>query len=763
MKLKLFFVLFIYSTLALASVDSLKTLLKQAVGVDKSNALIAVLTTHQRKKDNSSARILLEQTAKAITTLRESNEKNILIGMYAEECKKSKYFNISSELFSYYFGNATNYTSEKSGKYIQMYADVVNATANRHSAANALRPMLLKRQSIADKEFVSQLLYTAGNFYWKNGILDTALFYMQENLSLQQSFPASVMLGWAYHSLGNLYWRMGKLDDAYNNYTKGLSIHEQFNDTLKIIVTHNNLGLIFQRLRYFDYAMQNIERALKLAEKKSDNITLAYTLKRLSDLYIQQNELVKADSLLRKSAMIYRSLNAVDNLTGVYLQFGRIYQLSGDNDKALDHFMKSFENAKKEADNFNIAAAGAKIGEVLLLLGREKKAEFYLETARKIADANDYRVILRNIYKQFSLLYKQQNHPDKALYYLEMYLTYKDSVINEIVISSINESNTRQIIRSSEEERQHLQRSNELQKKAINVQSSLNTAYLVIIVVITILLLLSIAFYHRLNLLTKRVEDANRQLTRLNKDAEVRNAELTEANATKEKLFSIIAHDLKNPFNSIFGFTEIINSRAKETNDAELIEFSSLLLFASQKLVSLINDLTQWSVMQNGKLIPVVQSFDLIPEIKDVVGQVVLEANLKNIAIITELPETKFVFADKDMILTVVRNLLVNAIKFTPDDGRIILRGVEVDGFFALSVIDSGTGMNDTLKQSILNGGDITSTLGTQNEKGSGIGLTVCREFIKVNNGLLDINSTPRRGTEFIVSIPLTGDKQSEA
>ncbi|MDC0584509.1 hybrid sensor histidine kinase/response regulator [Bacteroidales bacterium] len=256
----------------------------------------------------------------------------------------------------------------------------------------------------------------------------------------------------------------------------------------------------------------------------------------------------------------------------------------------------------------------------------------------------------------------------------------------------------------------------------------------------------------------KTIEKQHSELVELNqnleKKVEQRTAELKELNATKDKFFSIIAHDLKNPFNTILGFAELLSDQYDSFDDDKRSEFIGYILKTSKNGYELLANLLEWSRSQTGRIECVPIDVDLNYIIEETLGVVVPQADKKNIKIshTSGLPN---VYADSNMIKTVLRNLLSNAIKFTPKGGEIKLEGKDVDDMLQLYIIDNGVGISEDSIAKLFKIDQSHSTEGTEHESGTGLGLILCKDFIEKNNGSIAVESQVGEGSKFIISLPL--------
>jgi signal transduction histidine kinase/ligand-binding sensor domain-containing protein len=231
------------------------------------------------------------------------------------------------------------------------------------------------------------------------------------------------------------------------------------------------------------------------------------------------------------------------------------------------------------------------------------------------------------------------------------------------------------------------------------------------------------------------------------------NQKLTVLNATKDKFFSIIAHDLKNPFNSILGFSEILLTKFKNLTEEKKQKYIEYIYESSQRIYRLLENLLQWASTQTGNIHFNPEVFDL-SEVVDANYNLVKEIlEKKKIVFVKNIPDNTRVFADRNMINTVVRNLLGNASKFTKN-GEISIDIKTNKDYLEIRIADSGIGIPENKLASIFEMDQAKSTKGTANETGTGLGLILCKEFIEKNNGKIWVESEEGKGSEFKFTLP---------
>ena len=247
--------------------------------------------------------------------------------------------------------------------------------------------------------------------------------------------------------------------------------------------------------------------------------------------------------------------------------------------------------------------------------------------------------------------------------------------------------------------------------------------------------------------------DITRQVEMLRK-LQANEVRLNELNATKDKFFSIIAHDLKSPFNAILGFSNLLTSQLKEKDYQGVEEYAEIIQFSTQKALDLLINLMDWSRAQSGQLNFNPRVLNVAELIDEVIEISKIAATQKLLTITAEIDQTKFFLLDKDMISSVMRNLLSNAIKFTNPGGKIHLTARQTGTELLISIRDSGVGMRENELKKLFRIDENYSVPGTNNERGTGLGLIICKEFIDKHQGRIWAESTPGQGSQFFFSIP---------
>lgn len=230
---------------------------------------------------------------------------------------------------------------------------------------------------------------------------------------------------------------------------------------------------------------------------------------------------------------------------------------------------------------------------------------------------------------------------------------------------------------------------------------------------------------------------------------------LEEMNANKDKFFSIVAHDLRSPFSSMLAYSEYLSHELENLSADEIKTFAMNINKSLKRILGLLENLLEWSTLQSGRLQYLPTSFNITSLIEEITELYQINAGGKQISLKCSSEESFQVLADKNMIKTVLRNLLSNAIKFTPENGAVTV-GTKKSGEFAeVTVSDTGIGMTRSDLDKLFKIQENTNSIGTAKERGSGLGLILCREFVEKNGGEIHAESTPGQGSRFIFTVPL--------
>jgi len=249
-------------------------------------------------------------------------------------------------------------------------------------------------------------------------------------------------------------------------------------------------------------------------------------------------------------------------------------------------------------------------------------------------------------------------------------------------------------------------------------------------------------------------ESFNQLIQRLRKLKQLE-IDLREANLTRDKIFSIVSHDLRSPFNVILGFSQILHQEINTKNVADMRSLAQKIYQAANSVFTLLENLLNWALIQRGILKPTAAKIMIKPLVDNALNSHRANASLKKIQLTNSCKNTDFCWADASFISIVLSNLISNAIKFSSSGQEIRISSLSEKNQLCISVSDEGIGIPDEKRTHLFNVNENNSTPGTANEKGSGLGLTLCKELIQLSNGNIEVKENHPKGSIFQFHLPL--------
>jgi len=285
-------------------------------------------------------------------------------------------------------------------------------------------------------------------------------------------------------------------------------------------------------------------------------------------------------------------------------------------------------------------------------------------------------------------------------------------------------------------------------EREIEAQKQFRNVLMLVIALVVTILLMTVFLY-----LSKR--RSNKQLKSKNAIIQTQNIQLQELNATKDKFFSIISHDVKGPLNSLSSFAGLLINHTDKLSKEDIQMLAKDLDKSLKNLFALLENLLEWSRSQTGNIEFTPEPFDLTGVLTENKALLEAQATNKKIQLIQEYTAPLQIKAHRHSVTTVVRNLLSNAIKFTPEGGTITLAIAPGAGKVTVSIKDTGVGMSPEVIDKLFRIDTKHSTKGTADEKGTGLGLILCKDFIEKNGGNLGVSSEINKGSTFYFTLPL--------
>ncbi len=592
-----------------------------------------------------------------------------------------------------------------------------------------------------EESFRGVVLNRIGFFNWQLGNYDKAISSYNKALTIFAALNDSAYLGRIYNNIAVSHWGLGDNLEALENYQKSLEIRRAVSDVKGVSNVLNNIGKIYQQLRLFDEAFKMHREALTYALQGDDSGPIAYSYSNIGDCF-QETQLL--DSALHYYITGYNVLLALDpqNRSNSYFssRIGAVYSLQNQLDSALVYNKKALAYAFRINNKNRIAIAEYNLGKTYIAGNQSDSARLYIERSYEKARENGYDVLLKdNLFLMAELAEAKQNFNEAYKYYKRAAIL-NDSIYNKEVVSKVADTQVKYVTAQKERENLALRQNNEVQLSTIRQQR-------IITILLVILSFMAITVLYFIAKSRSDIKKLNMQLA----DSETH---LKKANADKDRLFTIIAHDLKSPFNGILGISELLANDFENLANDHKKELVEMLHKSSLNVYSLLNSLLQWVQAQKNTTHYKFTTLNLHKISSKVWNTLHISAENKNVCLINAVPEDTIAFADENSSETILRNLVSNAIKFSIEGGEVQILSEETDKEIIVEVRDNGVGIPSEIQDKLFLISEKVSQNGTKNEVGTGLGLVLCKELVESNGGKIWVKSKPGEGSSFYFTLP---------
>jgi signal transduction histidine kinase len=548
--------------------------------------------------------------------------------------------------------------------------------------------------------------------------MNMGLFYMrkmQQEKAIQQFFLAEKLfikvgikeyLGFIYSNVGAAYRHAKDYQNARNYFTKSIE-NISNKDRKQKAQVWNRLGDIQRDLGLIDSAFISYFTSLSIAEK-NDYAVFANNYNNLGDLH--------------KLSKNYDSSLYYYNFSISYIVGADSIENLAENHSSIAHLNSLFNKPKGIIDNITKS--------IYLLEGKSTNFELY------------------NSYSNAVEIYAKLDIKDSLIKYLHKLLELELTTQKERYTTNMLTIELEHVLDQKEHE-------NNLLKSESKFQTLVNyllVAIVILVILAGILLFIQIRNKKKENrILIEQKEAINKAKDKL----QTAYNDIHELNATKDKFFSIIAHDLRNPLGSFRSITQMMLTFKDDMPAEEHTEFLELIKKSADSVYNLLENLLEWSRSQRGQIKLNISTFDLNKVIENTINLASLTAKNKGIQITYSNKGSSQIKADYELLNTILRNITSNAIKFTPQNGKISINVESNKSNHTIAVKDNGIGMTKEVIDQLFRIDVSVTTLGTSTEKGSGLGLILCKEFVELHGGKIWVESEPNVGSSFYFSIPV--------
>lgn len=630
---------------------------------------------------------------------------------------------------------------------------VVDKNPNK-ARSHGLKAIEIARK-LDDTAVLYNVLSKVGFDEYSCGRFNDALIYFLENERLAVILKDSIKLAAACLNLGAVYDEMGDYQNALNYYLKSLSLHESLSDSVGVAYCNVNLGVLCSKNEQDKKAIFYLNNAIEISSALELN-DLKYTCENnLGLIYYSERKYDSALRIYHDALGTSRHINVKDYEPVLINNIGLVYLAQGNHLLAEENFLQAYKKSLQFSDK--------KLQNTIKL----NLAELYLYKAKKLKGNQGRKSFNKSVEFALSTIDFSSEHSnfDNEMYAYEILTeaysglgdykescNYQSKYIKMLKQSSVEEKNRELELLSSKYkaekqsiEIEKLAKENQVEK----LKSDNQKLYLMVSIVMVIAsLLIAIALYRLYRVKTKNLKELDKKNREINKLI----TELEASNKVKDKFFSIIAHDLKNPFSVLMGMSDLLKTSVDNLHTEDIKEFATMINSASTDTYQLLTELLEWSRLQTKSINPQPVKLNVATEVDNTIKLLSAQADKKGLELNNSIEKGTFVLADKKMLNTILRNLVSNSIKFT-SSGSITISSI-TNEFVEISVSDTGIGIAKENLRKLFRVDEMFTTKGTRKETGTGLGLILCKEMVELNGGKISVESQEGKGTIFTFSLP---------
>jgi len=682
-----------------AELDSLRNELPKKSGTKKATIQLE-LATHVIEQDNAEA---LRLAVSGLAIAKKANDKSLQANAYYILGRISAIKNLKNQEEAYY--DTALFLSQVSG----------------------------------NNRIKGEILYRLGLIkHWRGDEIE-ALKCFNESLQACRLSNNFKIMGSSYSLMGTIFRVVGLYDRAIEyvinarlNYEKAGSLEGKAWSSYILGRIYVDLKLFAKASEYFQEALQ-IYTQLAAVDGNEEGVAICY--EQIGLLHIESGNFDEAKRCIGKTQEIYTRRNSNYGLANAHKNFGIIEYTIGKYDLALKNLNNAIEVNKQVGDLLILPTIYEYIGLCYIGKGQLNEGFKNLKQGLDIAKSNRQKKIQQNIYSKLADGYFKINDLKNAIVCQKKQIEIQDSIL--LGAANIKYEQLQGIYEIDKKNGQivELERQNEVSSLTIK-QHQITQFIMIIGIIIALLISLSVYWFY----------------TKIRK----KNLLLREANAAKDKLFAIIAHDLRGPTGNFTAFLEYLNESFNDHSPEELKTILLSLYKSAEDVHVLLENLLVWAQSQLNKIEYRPAELQLSDVIQSSIKGLKQLAEDKQIEVRVELSDDIHIKADLDMVQTVVRNLVSNAVKFTKRGGWVAVRA-EVSGkdVVRISIADNGVGFEKSSLAGVFDISNTRHTPGTENERSTGLGLILVKEFIDRNKGTIAIESERNKGTTVSFTLPL--------
>lgn len=633
---------------------------------------------------------------------------------------------------------------QKTAIYLELSFSTRNDTAQSNSYSRLAYALAVKHHQIPEQ---AQSVYYLGETCYFARDFAGAIPYYEKAIPIYTQLKDTFSIINCHSSLGLSLHNTDQGEKAIVHYIQGLKLCEKNREYAAEIL--NNIGNVHRKMQNHRDAIKYYHQAKAINSSIKDSVSLAVNYNGLGESFLVLEQPDSSLASFSMAHMLFKKMHNIPYQAIALANLGAVYANYPDSlEKAYEAYSQSWLKFQELGLAHYEDAIKSGFGDVFIKQGRYKEAaKAYLESLQLSQHFNKGFEAKKIIYGKLSKTYELMGDYKSALKYHTFFAQYSDSLNKKEKYEQLINVEKKYETEKKENEIIQLQAKQELTDVQLRKNKQLKQ-----LAFITASLLLIFAFFVLMKYLDKL--KSNQLLKLKNQQIEESEQELRRLNAAKNKFFSIIAHDLKNPLHNVMGYSYLLSKDYDNFSEKERKKFAADINQSTNNIFRLLQNLLEWAKTQTGALnfSPMEIEFKRILENSFSVLRPL--AQQKSIEVKFSLTDDLKLYADPQMIETVLRNLINNAIKFTPENGSIEISAQSAGDYVRVNITDSGIGIAGEDVENLFRIDSKVKRKGTNNEDGSGLGLIICKEFIDKNNGTISVTSTPGEGSSFSFTLP---------
>lgn len=555
--------------------------------------------------------------------------------------------------------------------------------------------------------------------------------------ALVDSVENPLLYGKIELNIATVYGNRGDFGTAFKHFLTSVKAAEASGDKMFLATALNNLGLAYKNAENLQDALYYLERSLQISKSIDNKVAMLRAYSNLAIVYKLMEKYDTAIAFHERALALHKQIRPEIPPFRMLYNLGQLYKEIGELEKAERYYLQSLAYCQKENIPQGLIYNYGGLANIAELRENYARARIYYRRARDVAQQIGAGLLEKLALESLYKLEKNAGNPSQALFYFEQFVALDDSLDVLAQEQKLADTKTKLSLNKQEEINELLREKQQQQNARISIQNWLIVAGVVILLIISVFLYL--------------LYRSSEERKKINRQLQVKHQRLEDLNSIKDKMLAIIAHDLRSPLTAMHGMLYLMQEQ--ELDKEQTSQMTTELSLSLDRSITMMDNMLVWARDQMAGL-----KLDIQPiVVKEIAAEVLkdykISAEQKEIGLENGARSEHIVRADYNLIKLVMRNLISNSIKFCSRGDKIHIHTSAGTEAINITVEDTGTGMDEDLKRRLFSNPGAT-TRGTKDEKGSGLGLQLCKEFIEKQGGNIQVESIRGEGTKMIFNLP---------